>query len=388
MVKKPLHSHDIRERNEKLVLNLIYTHRGISQSNVVQLTGLKPPTIFRIFSKLEQEAYIAAGAADKALPDRKGRKPVYYSVRPDALYTAGVDFWSRSAAVVIVDFSGAVVAQDVVELPAGVDAPHVLDRLTALIESSLRSSAVPREKLLGIGIGSPGVVDIERGMVLHYSRIQGMRDFDLKHRLEERFQVPVHVHNNCAVIALSEHRYGKAQGVHSLLAILIRSGVGGAFIQDGSLYVNRNRTALEIGHLALSAEGPACECGQRGCLESYLCEDALLESIGGRTAVRTIQDLGAQLQAGNPRVLAALDAKARILAQAIQNLANILDPQAFLLVSRSFAVSSHLAAVAGEILRGREYAKSSPVRIIPDEYSPILAGRGATDLVFDHFFSH
>jgi len=388
MIKKPLHSHDIRERNEKLVLNLIYTHQGISQSEVVHLTGLKPPTIFRIFSKLEQEAYIAASTADKSVPDKKGRKPVYYCVQADSLYAVGVDFWSHSAAVVIVDFSGAVVCQNVVNFSASIEASYALEQLTKLIEDSLQLLKIPQEKLLGLGIGSPGVVDIEKGMVLYYARIRDMRDFDLKNRLEERFQVPVHLHNNCSVIALSEYRYGKAKGAASLLAILIRSGVGGAFIQDGSLYVNQNRTALEIGHFSLSLDGPACECGQRGCLESYLCEDALIGAIGGLPEVRTIQDVGAQIQAGNPRVLKALEAKAQILAQAVQNLANILDPQVFLLISRSLAVSSYLADAAERILAGRHYAKSSPVRIIADEYSPILAGRGATDLVFDYFFAH
>ena len=321
MEAKPLRSADIRARNEKLVLSLIRRQRGISQSQVAQRTGLKPPTVFRIFQVLEEQGFISncvedpevqrdkqsepqppgqlerqsavrsdtqAGAeterpeterpgterpgGERPGAERKGRRPAYYCVNPHALYVVGVDFWARSASAVVVDFAGTPVYRDILDLNGLTGVEEILERLEALITEAIEQAGIDRGRLLGIGVGAPGMVDIESGVVLRYPRIEGMDGFPLRERLEEAFGVPVHLHNNAAVIALSEYRYGSVRGRRSVLTLVLRAGVGGAFIQNGSLFVNHHRTALEVGHVVVDPAGPECRCGRRGCLETYLSE--------------------------------------------------------------------------------------------------------------------
>jgi predicted NBD/HSP70 family sugar kinase len=385
--RRPLRSNDIRERNEKLVLSLISAHEALSQSEAASITGLKPPTVFRIFSILEQKRYIEPRDSGKELPEKKGRKPAFYGINPDAHYVIGLDFWNRSASVVIVNFRRQPVYENIINFPAEVDAAYVLNRLRTLIRASLRASEVPPEKLLGIGIGSPGVVDLKRGMVLFYPRIRGMVNFPIGEKLERSFGVPVHLHNNSAVIALSEYRYGKAKNCRSLLSLLLRAGVGGSYIQAGELFVNQDQTALEIGHMKVGSGETPCWCGEKGCLETELSEEALLSELARVSRVQDLADLSPALIAGNTGVQAVLEQKGELLSCAIRNLYVLFRPQAFLIVTRYQQLSEILAETARRTLRHLKLADERvKVSVLADQYNPIIAGRGATDLVFDHFF--
>jgi len=391
--QKPLRSYDIRERNEKLILKLIYDRGVISQSEVVSLTGLKPPTVFRIFASLENQQYIKICEVGREPSERKGRKPLYYCIEPDAHYVIGVDFWARSAAVVVVNFGRTPVFENSINFTEDMDAEQVVEALTGLIKDSIRRSKVPADKILGIGIGGPGVVDLKQGSVLYYPRIRGMVNFNIRERMEKAFSVPVYVHNNSSVIALSEYRYGKARDFNSLLLVLIRSGVGGSFISSGSIFVNRDQTALEIGHMTLGQNQRPCWCGQKGCLETELSEDAIAADLMERAGIASFDAIGQALAAGDKAAIEVLSEKGELLSRGIRNLYMVLRPQAVLIVSRMQALSEFLADSARKTLStlsfsggALEGAVSEPPVVLAEQYNPIIAGRGATDLVFDPFF--
>jgi len=388
MNRRPLRSNDIRERNEKLVLNLIYTHRGISQSEVAQLTSLKPPTVFRIFSELEGRGIIRECSGEKDLSDRKGRKPSFYCVDPGSFYAIGVDFWSVSAAIVVVDFSGAAVYQNVVNFDGEINADEVTDRIEALIGESIRASGIDTERILGIGVGAPGMVDINEGVVLRYPRIEGMKNYNISERLTSAFDLPVFIHNNASVIALAEYRYGATKGEDSLLAVLIRSGVGGAFIHGGRLFVSRNKTAVEIGHMSVDVNGKTCECGAAGCLETYLSEDAILELVRSQIGITSLEELERRLQNDDNQTLTVMREVARLLVHAVYSLSNILNPEAFLVVSRFQGISDFFSQEIRAGLRSTSQTmRNGEARVISRQYDPLIACKGACDLVYDHFFA-
>lgn len=383
MKDEPLRGNDVRQKNEKLVLRIIHKNEGISQSEVVQMTGLKPPTVFRIFSGLEEEGLIEIMEKKQDFSEKKGRKPVYYQTKPGARYIIGIDFWVRSASIVIVNFVGEPVYKEVKEFHNFIDADQAVKVLKQLIENSLQNSGVPRDLVLGIGIGAPGRVDIEEGTVVHYGRISGMTNFSIKGPIEKAFGMPVYIHNNAAVVALSEYRYGIARDRQTLLTVLIRSGVGGSFISHGTIFVTSNRTTLEIGHLSVNIDGRECECGHRGCLESYLSEEVLIHDFEEAGIEVNFDELDEAIAAGDEDILRILDAKIRILAEGIYSLFQLFSPDSFLLVTRSERLSSYLSTGIEKHLGWRGEEGSA---ILSCAYDPILAGIGAADLVLDHFF--
>jgi predicted NBD/HSP70 family sugar kinase len=260
------------------------------------------------------------------------------------------------------------------------------------------------DKVLGIGVGAPGIVDINSGTVVRYPRIRGLDGYDVGTRLEKEFGWPVHVHNNTAVLALGEYRYGAAAGYQSVMALLIRSGVGGAFLQDGRVLTNRGRTILEVGHMVLDPYGAECGAGRRGCLEGYLSENAVaavvqergfsdLAEIGDATA-GSVEGIDDPMERADTRLTALIEVCPRLrepaerFAQAIHGLSNLLNPEAYLLVSRYGWFSEFLAGAVYRYLETDAPGLSEGAAvIIPRSYDPIRACHGAADLVMDRFFA-
>lgn len=383
MKREPLRGNDVRQLNEKLILSIIHREREISQSEVVQLTGLKAPTVFRIFSNLEEEGLIRMVEGRDQPSDRKGRRPVYYGIEPEARYLVGIDFRSRTAALVLVDFAGNPVFTRELSFSTDTDAEGMFSGLVQLTEDAFQKSGIQRELVIGIGIGAPGRVNISTGEVIAYPRIPGMAAYPLGQKMEACFGLPVSVHNNAAVIALAEFRYGVAGGEKSLLTVLIRSGVGGSFISDRRIFVNEGKTTLELGHMSVDPRGDLCSCGRRGCLEASLSEDALLSGPCVGEGIQSIEELEAAFAAGaitpGSPIYLHLQHRAEILSDALCSLYQLFSPSAFLIVTRSASLGAFLAQRADGVC--------PECKVLSTVYDPSLACVGAADLILDSFFA-
>lgn len=375
MIKHPLRSNDIRESNEKLVLSILFRNAGISQSQVVKLTGLKAPTVFRIFTNLEEDGYIQpCGESSPANPpggkDRKGRRPNYYCVNPSSGYAIGVDFSSLAASVIAVDFKNEVIYNDTTDVESGIDKDGMMAVLEVLIEKAIRQCGIDMEQLIGIGIAAPGIVDTETGRVLEYERIDGLSGFGIVEYFQGVFGASVLVHNNASVIAASAYHYGDAREEGSLFAVLVRSGVGGALVNHGEIFLNGTATALEIGRLHVTTD-PNAEN-----LEGICSELAILGALRSRFGVTSWEEIQEQLTSDD--LESALGQVELTFGTALSNLNHIFHPEAFLLISRFPILSEFLRAIAERALAGR--------RIISLVYNPVQACYGATDIVFKQFF--
>jgi len=386
---RPLRSYDVRERNEKLVLSIIHGTDGISQSEVASITGLKPPTVFRIFSQLQADGVIRECSPTRPAGAGKGRRPAFYCVVPESLYIIGIDFWSGSAAVVVSDFSGEAVYSEVIETAPEMSADAVMGEISALVRRASAASRLDPDKVLGIGVGAPGIVDIATGTIVRYPRIPGSDGYNVAARIEEEFGWPAHVHNNTAVLALGEYRYGCAAGYQSVMTFLIRSGVGGALLQDGRILTNRGRTVLEVGHMLLDPDGDGA-AGLNGSLEGYLSEGAVEGAVRncGFTSLsafgEALDERGASVSEACPELREA----ARRFAQAVHSLSNLLNPESYLIVSRYQWLSEFLAAALDEHLDSDAPGLSEgAAAVLPQTYDPLRACHGAADLVLDRFFA-
>lgn len=389
-VGDPLRSSDVRRRNENLVLNLIRRagDQGLSQSEAVNATGLRAPTMLRIFSSLEDSGYIeplppAALAEDSK--ERKGRPPVSFAAKADALYTLGVEFWVDRASLGLFDFRGNRLYSSILALKGGLDADAVTEVIAGGVRAAFAARGLVIERILGLGLGAPGQVDVPGRRITFYSRIPGMRDYPMAEILENKLGIPVHLHNNCAVIALSEYRYGNIGKTDSLFMFLLRSGVNGAFIDHGRIHLTSDGTTLESGHVTIDYRGKPCVCGARGCLEPYLADLAREDLAAGRYL---FEGLGPALEAGDPDARETLKEAADYLASAVRSVRRLLNPRTFLFVTASFPVSSALADLVplslGKYPSGFD---EPPASFVGSVYDPALVQRGASDLVLDTFLA-
>ena len=383
----PLRAADVRRRNKNLVLRLIYTARGegLSQSEAVAATGLKAPTVFRIFSSLEGAGYIeplAAGGSPvdgKGRQERKGRRPLAYVAKSDALYAIGVEFWGGQVSLGVFDFQGLSIFTKTLLLSGSESAAKVVGHIVSLVREAVSALAIPREKVLGIGVGAPGQVNVGRRIVISYPRIAGMKDFPIAAMLEKELGFSVFLHNNCSVIALSEFRYGKLQVGDSMLMVLLRSGVNGAFVEGGKIFLSPGGTTIEMGHISIDFDGPACACGAKGCLEAYISG---LDRESQNPGLWLFENLEGRGDSDS----AVLDAAASYLASAAQTASRLFKPSSFLFIAHSGDVASGLALrVEERFFRDPAIFNETAPRFFGCPYDPELARRGAADLVVDAF---
>ena len=187
----------------------------------------------------------------------------------------GVDLggtWVKFAAV---DRAGRVAARDLLETPRrGVPRlliPRIISKVRGLIDS-----LDPGTRVVGIGVGVPGLVDFERGRIRTLINIAGWADVPLQANLERALNLPVRVDNDVNAMSLGELFFGAARGVRHAVCVTLGTGVGGGLILDGHLYRGSSFSAGEVGHIPINEEGPSCNCGGVACLECYVGNRAAL----------------------------------------------------------------------------------------------------------------
>jgi glucokinase len=149
------------------------------------------------------------------------------------------------------------------------------------INKIIQRNNLKRMNILGVGLGLPGPIDTERGVVHFFPNIPGWKEVNLKSILEKNLKLAVFLDNDAKMMCLAEHKLGAAVGARQAVCITLGTGVGGGIIINGSLYRGSNNASGEIGHLPLNEKGPRCNCGGYACLEAYIGSNRILKEVRG-----------------------------------------------------------------------------------------------------------
>ena len=167
----------------------------------------------------------------------------------------------------------------------------VMARMADLIESVIRDTGVPKSEIGGIGIGVPGVLDMEKGLVLFLPNLPGTwPNVPLRGVIEKRVGLPVHLLNDARSMTLAEWKFGAGQGVDTIACFVIGTGIGGGLVINGKLHLGIGGTGGELGHQIIDFNGHTCGCGGQGCVEAYASGPAIAAMgikavIQGRTTI-------------------------------------------------------------------------------------------------------
>ncbi len=162
----------------------------------------------------------------------------------------------------------------------------VMARMADLIEQVIQASGTPKNEVGGVGIGAPGVLDIEHGVVLFLPNLPGnWPNVPLKKAIEERVGLPTHLLNDARAMTFGEWKFGAGRGVDTMACFTLGTGIGGGLVIHGRLHLGIGGTAGELGHQTVDMDGPPCGCGNRGCLEVYASGPAIA-AMGIRAVVQ------------------------------------------------------------------------------------------------------
>jgi glucokinase len=157
-------------------------------------------------------------------------------------------------------------------------AEGVVDRIVGVIEGvildTINETGATRKDILGIGIGAPGPLDRDKGIVVVAPNL-GWRDFPLRDRITSRLKLPATLDNDANCATVGEWWLGAARGGRNVVGITIGTGIGGGLIINGELYHGSSDVAGEIGHTTIDVNGRLCKCGNYGCLEAYASGPAI-----------------------------------------------------------------------------------------------------------------
>lgn len=179
----------------------------------------------------------------------------------------GIDLGGTKMLAVVYGADGQVLGSAKRKTKAQLGQAAGLERLLKTAEEAVAAAGLAGDALRGVGIGCPGPLDLEAGVLLSAANL-GWERVDLRALLQEKFGVPVAVANDVDAGVFGEALAGAGRGKDRVLGVFPGTGIGGGMVDGGRLFQGRRSSCMEIGHLRVLPEGPRCGCGRRGCLEA------------------------------------------------------------------------------------------------------------------------
>jgi glucokinase-like ROK family protein len=324
--------------NTHLVLKTIYDSLEISRADIARETGLTRPTVSDVVSDLLDTGLIEEVGYG---PSTGGKPPILLSVADDSRHLIGIDLASGEFRGAVVNLRGELRRR--VSRPLdGQEGQAALELAYDLIDDLVEGAEMP---LLGVGIGTPGLMDTVNGVV-RWAVNLGWRDLPLRKLLQERYELPVYVANDCHVAALAEHTFGDNGDADNLVVIKVEHGIGSGILINGRLFYGDTFGAGEIGHVSVVEDGEQCRCGNVGCLETVASARALVKrarAVAGSGAESklsqfcndldeiTIDTLCEAFGAGDATVEKLVSDAGRHLGRAIANVIGVLSTRRILI---------------------------------------------------------
>ncbi|MGQ9510788.1 MAG: ROK family protein [Thermaceae bacterium] len=199
----------------------------------------------------------------------------------------------------------------------------------ALVEAARRVLA---EGVQAVGLGIPGPLDFEKGVIRFTPNIPGIRDLPIRRLLEEALGLPVYLENDANAAALAEHHLGAGRGFRSSVFLTISTGIGGGVVLGGRVLRGERGQGGELGHLTLLPGGPVCGCGLEGCLEALASGRALeREASYAFAQPLSVQELFQLVAKGSPKAERILKQAATYVGIGLASLVKAFDPGVFIL---------------------------------------------------------
>lgn len=322
----------IRALNRSAVLNTVKSRGPIGRAEIARRTGLSPATVSSLTADLIERQLILETEPGES---SGGRRPILLEINPGGGYVVGIKLTESHIIAALINLEAQVLDRRTDDLP-GTAPAQVVSSIATSVAQLLETAGLQHGQLLGVGVGLAGVVDAEAG-VSRQQPFLNWRDVPLGKMLSETLNTLVHIDNDVNALTLAERLYGRGQGIDDFLTVTVGRGVGLGIVIGGQLFRGARGGGGEFGHLVVDVNGPACECGKRGCLEAYIGESGLLRQAdqfaqaGEMPPVDSVDQLLALAMDGHLQAAQLFERSGRSLGQGIANLVNLFNPARILI---------------------------------------------------------
>lgn len=293
------------------------------------------------------------------------------------MHYLGIDLGGINIAAAVVSEAGEILGRGNIPTPRGAEA--VADTMAAAARLAAEQAGVSWEELAAVGIGSPGTIDPQRGVVQYWSNLD-FENVPLVDLLRRHFpeRLPIYMENDANAAALGEYAVGAGRGSTSMVAITLGTGIGGGAVFNGKLYTGFNYAGMEVGHFVLEHGGRLCTCGRRGCFETYCSATALIrrtrdsmeqnpDSLLWKLAEGDLSKVNGRIPfeaagMGDATAGQVVDEYIEYLGCGVASLVNIFQPEIFCIGGGISNQGETLMAPVRYILNREDYARNNAHR--------------------------
>lgn len=382
----------VRNRNLSVILKAVKRNPVVNRTQLAKMTGLTKTTISSTINELMDFDLIRVegegGASSKG-----GRKPVLLSLKEDSYKAIGIDIRREKLIVVLVDLGGNVIHSNSLMIPPHPEKKSILSLIRETLQNYVE---IAGEKILGIGLGVPGPLDLVEKKILNPIDFDCLRDTPIKDIVYDWFGLPTFVETGSDCGAMSE--YYQKNSVRQLVGLLVfvevDYGLGFTLMNQGKI-IQGVTSAGEIGHIVINVDGKNCDCGRRGCLYDYASGEALLKTMreSGNIDEKQYESFGVffenfvkEYNNGSELHGSIMEKTGYYMAVGIANIFNLFSPNILLIGSSLDGVADmYVKNIKACVDRLGGMEKNIGPRIFAAHYGPNAIAVGAAMLVLQDF---
>ncbi len=370
----------LREANSARVVDTVKRYGHITQVELASATGLSPATISNIVKQL-----ITQGVVQTQNTVRSGRRAQMVTLARRTALAAGVYIGRRTLRVDISDATRDVTASQVFPLPANHRVDTTLDRAALLIMELVEGLGADLPEILGVGVALPAPVAPQTQRISVRGIMRDWEDVDVRAVLARRLGHRVVVDNDANAGALAEARYGALRGCSEGIYVRASYQTGAGILIGGRIHRGPRGTAGEIGHVQVDTQGAICQCGGRGCLNTVVGADALVDSLRVSRGPLTLGDVISLANEGDPGCRQVIADAGVAIGNALADLSTWTDPQRIVVGGELAQTGEVLLGPIRDAVHGRPMLASAQIEVVPSVLRDHAESVGAMVLAMDSF---
>jgi predicted NBD/HSP70 family sugar kinase len=331
----------LRRANQERLLTLLLRKGPVHRAELARLADLSRTTVSTIVADLMARGLVVESRG--AGPGSDGRAKETLVVNPAAAVALGMDFTFDHVWVHLSDLGHNEIAGAGEAVDVDLGWAERIDVAADLLDRLIEANGLDRARIVGAGIGLPGPIEKSTGIVSTSLPGQPWSHVHAADEFARRLRLPVAIENNTRLEAVAESYSGAGRGVRDLLYVGLSSGIAAGLILDGRVFRGAAGAAGELGHTSVDVDGPACPCGNRGCLVLHAGIPAVLAALRPHLGAKaTVEDVLAAAAAGDRACEGVLADVGQMTGRVLASLCNLLNPE-------RIVIGGELAR-AGEVL--------------------------------------
>ena len=392
-----------KEQKRNQILGLIrHSRQPLSRFDIKKLTTYSMTTVINTIQELIQQDLLIEDACSEN--NRMGRKPVFLHLNPSGGYFIGIEFNIQKMHCVILDFAGNVIFSEFSDTSSFTLTREFIDQIELHIEHCFSHLHTSGEKVLGIGIGLPGYIDMEKGIAIHYAYIKDWLNVPIIKILEKKFSIPCFIGNNISSMCLAFKWFGQYRQADDFVFVSVRTGARSIFFVNGEPYLGKNCSSGEIGHIKLTGCHKLCDCGQAGCLNTEVSDVAIYNKIlekmeAGRfshisfskdkkDSSLAVELLIQEALDGNQDAVSLIHETAALLGQALAQVVNLIAPPDIIISNKLCKAGDLFLSPLKESLKKYSIEENfNNVCLIPSPYGDNIGAIGAAALSLEENYN-